>query len=160
MLPLILPATLPIKNESLDQSSLSFKCGFANVGRLRRQIQGILFFSVRASTSLAPSLECSILFLVVRYDDSSVFCMSGRLLAPSGGLGRSISRGCRAVDEFGVSDPDRAVQIPPPRVDFELPAPFTSGRAMRRLAALRATSRGRQKAPRHAKHIRIIIPDH
>ena len=54
------------------------------------QIQGLLICLGRASTPLAPSLECFILFLVVRYDDSSVFCMSGRLLAPSGGLGSSL----------------------------------------------------------------------
>ena len=70
------------------------------------QIQGILLFLGRASTPLAPGLECSILFLEVTYDDSSMDCMSGRLLSRSGGLGRSISRGCKAVDGFGESVPE------------------------------------------------------
>ena len=89
------------------------KCGFANVSRLTGQIQGLLICLARASTPPAPSLECFILFLVVRYDDSSVFCMSGRLLAPSGGLGSSISRGCRTPMIFLLSTSEKSTPPPP-----------------------------------------------
>ena len=50
----------------------------------------MLIFLVRASTPLAPSLECFILFLVGRYDDSRMFCMSGRFITASGGPGSSL----------------------------------------------------------------------
>mgnify|MGYP003717245595 CR=1 FL=1 len=43
------------------------------------------------SPRLSPSLKWFILLSVVSYDDSSMDCMSGRLLSRSGGLGRSIS---------------------------------------------------------------------
>ena len=77
------------------------------------QIQGMLLFLGRASTPLAPGLECSILFLEVTYNDSSMDCMSGltgRLLSRSGGLGRSISGGCKAVEGFEICGPDNHPQ--------------------------------------------------